>query len=298
MSILEHSLSTSPIAIMLTVRAYAKINIGLFVLRRRPDGYHDIETVFHRVDIYDELTFTPASEIIIESSDPAAPADERNICYKAAHRLALHLGIAKGVRITLQKNIPVGAGLGGGSSDAASVLLHLPQFWGETIDPEMRHRIGTEIGSDVPFFLMPGSAVGKGRGEILEHFPLDIPFTILLCNPGVHISTPWAYQHVRPSLRQSSIRQLVMDGITRRAFEVALVNDFEDPVFTAYPAIAEVKMVMQDCGSLLTLMSGSGSTVFGFFQNDRTATDATRSLTERGWKTFLTAPGFVPADRP
>jgi 4-diphosphocytidyl-2-C-methyl-D-erythritol kinase len=280
---------------MTSVRAYAKINIGLFVLRKRSDGYHDIETIFHRIDLFDELEFAPADRIVVECSDPTLPTDERNICFKTAQRLRKHFGIREGVKLTIRKNIPVGAGLGGGSSDAAAVLIHLPSFWGKTMDTETRHAIGAELGSDVPYFLTPGSAVGKGRGEILDHFTLKMPFAILLCNPGIHISTPWAYGHVRPKGRDIAIRTIVEEGIIHPPFSPMLTNDFEEPVFAAHPPIAQIKNVLNENGSLLSLMSGSGSSVFGLFDDSASVIKAEKELRRSGWRTFLTHPGFQPA---
>ncbi|MCC6398975.1 MAG: 4-(cytidine 5'-diphospho)-2-C-methyl-D-erythritol kinase, partial [Bacteroidetes bacterium] len=177
-------------------RAYAKINLGLYVVERRPDGFHNIETIFHRVDIADTIRLAPAREITVTSSSPEAPSDSSNICHGAASMLRDHLGVTRGVHIHIEKQIPVGAGLGGGSADAACILRELPAFWGAAVPDQVLSTLALKLGSDVSFFLSPGSAVARGRGEILEYFPLDIPYTILLCNPNVHVSTAWAYAQI------------------------------------------------------------------------------------------------------
>lgn len=277
-------------------RAYAKINLGLLVLEKRPDGYHDIETVFHRINLYDEIGFSPSSNIIIESSSKEPPSDERNICFKSAELLRRHLGINAGVKISIQKKIPVGAGLGGGSSDAATVLRHLPSFWGKTVSEDGLLILALQLGSDVPYFLHSGSALARGRGEALATFHLDVPYTILLCNPGIHISTAWAYQHVQPQLRQADLKELVRRGMQNSSQLAALTNDFESAVFTEYPAVKEVKERMLRNGAVFSLMSGSGSTVYGLFDDEGTARKAAADFNALGFRAFLTEPHFSPAE--
>jgi 4-diphosphocytidyl-2-C-methyl-D-erythritol kinase len=277
-------------------RAYAKINLGLFVIDKRRDGFHNIKTVFHRVNPFDEISFDASPQIGVVSASSVVPSDERNICYQAASLLAKHLNVTKGVMISIQKNIPVGAGLGGGSSDAATVLLHLPGFWARTVSNTQLQSLALQLGSDVPYFLNQGSALAKGRGEVLEYFTLDVPFTILLCNPGIHISTAWAYQHVTPRQQDIDLKNLMVRGMRDTPLLAALANDFEEPVFQEYPMIREVKESMLQAGAIFSSMSGSGSTVYGLFSDAQKADKAAGILDSRGWKTYLTDPHFSPLE--
>jgi 4-diphosphocytidyl-2-C-methyl-D-erythritol kinase len=278
-----------------TYRAYAKINLGLFVLRKRPDGFHDIETVFHRINLYDEITLAPADEIIVEEASSLLETDVRNTCYQAAALLQRETGVTTGARITIRKNIPVGAGLGGGSSDAASVLMHLPTLWNVQVSENGLLSIAQRIGSDVPYFLRPGSARATGRGEILEYFHLDLPFTILVCYPNIHVSTAWAYQHVTPLARSNNLRTILTAARwDARTLAESLINDFEEAVFPHHPEIEEVKQQMLDHGARFSLMSGSGSSVYGFFDDPERAQQVRRSLTTRHLSVFETEPHFKP----
>lgn len=276
-------------------RAYAKINLGLRILDKRPDGYHNIETVFHRIDLSDEITLSSSPSIIVESDSSEAPGGEKNICYKAAVLLQEFLGMIEGVRISITKNIPVGAGLGGGSSDAATVLRELPRFWKKTLRDESLQKIALQLGSDVPFLLGRLSALGRGRGEVLEYFELDLPYFLLLCYPNIHVSTAWAYGRVRSgqSSRQKTLRQILEGSLNQpHVLQKELKNDFEETVFAEYPEVAGVKTIMLEAGAGFASMSGSGSSVFGFFREEKPATDAAQLLRLKGYRTFLTAPKF------
>ena len=276
-------------------RAYAKINIGLYVVERRPDGYHNIETVFHRIDLWDELAFAPSPTIEVRPTSPDVPGDTSNICHKAARLLQDHLGVSAGVRISLRKQIPVGAGLGGGSADGAVVLRELPAFWGKVVDETTLRRLALELGSDVPFFLGHDSAVAGGRGEVLDYFSLDVPSVILLCYPNIHIATGWAYGHITPGTagKPAHLRQAVLQGIHEPSRLAKLLrNDFEPVVFSAYPAVAALKETMIRGGAVFSLMSGSGSSVYGFFPEIADAERVAASLFAGGFRTFITLPHF------
>ena len=276
--------------------AYAKINLGLYVVRRRPDGYHDIETVFHRISIADTISFTPASEIIVTSSSEDAPSDQTNICFKAALLLRDHLGISAGVHIHIDKQIPVGAGLGGGSSDAACVLRELPGFWGSDVSGPVLHSMALQLGSDVPYFLVSGSALAQGRGEILEYFALDIPFAILLCNPNVHVATGWAYGQVHPGTqgKPEDLRSAVQVGMADPSLlATSLRNDFEPVVFAAHPVVRNLKKQMLDAGATFALMSGSGSSVYGLFADTDSASACAAPLRALGYRTHITDPHWT-----
>ncbi len=277
------------------MHAYAKINLGLYVVARRPDGYHDIETVFSRIGIADDITFSPAQDIDVSCSSPEVPAGALNICHVAARRLQERCHIAAGVRIHIAKHIPVGAGLGGGSADAALVLRELPGFWGCAPDYTERARIALEIGSDVPFFLGNDAAVGRGRGEILEYFHLDIPYTILLCNPNIHVSTAWAYSRITPGTagKPDDLRSLVTAGMQDPdLLRTHLRNDFEGVVFEAHSEVRDIKERMLQAGAVFALMSGSGSTVYAFFADAVPARALAGEFHAAGYTTSLTPPHF------
>ena len=276
------------------LRAYAKINLGLRVTGRRSDGYHDIETVFHRIDLFDEITLARASEVRVESTDPAAPGDATNVCHKAARLLQEHFGETSGVRCRVSKRIPVGAGLGGGSADAAVLLRNLPALWGRELSPAQELSLALQLGSDVPYFLGSGSAYAKGRGELLENFPLQCPFAICVCYPNIRLSTSWAYSVVTPrDGRTPDLRSIVQAGMTDPSLlRKSLINDFEEEVMALHPVIGEVKSSLLGAGSVFASMSGSGSSVYGLFPDLRGAEDAARSCRTRGHRAFVTPPGF------
>jgi 4-diphosphocytidyl-2-C-methyl-D-erythritol kinase len=276
----------------ITLDAPAKINLGLEVLRRRPDGYHDINTIFAAVDLCDRLTFRSRDdgEIVcrVEGNDAlAAEPVERNLSVRAAALLKQELGERRGIDIVLEKAIPAGAGLGGGSSDAATTLRGAALLWGADITPERMTALATALGSDVPFFLRGGVAIGRSRGEALE--PLDemLPWHVLLVNPAIHVATPWAYGTLG---RDGSMRVAtdfagaLRDGLADPStLRTTLVNDFEEPVATAHPVIRRVKRRLLDNGAFHAAMSGSGSTLFGLFGERDDAEKAAEGM-EPWWR--------------
>jgi 4-diphosphocytidyl-2-C-methyl-D-erythritol kinase len=276
------------------LRAYAKINLGLLVFEKRPDGYHNLETVFHRIDVYDEMHFDSDASISVISSNPQVPGNELNICFTAITLLQQYFEIKSGVKITLIKNIPVGAGLGGGSADAALVLRELPKFWHRAIDSNALRMIALQLGSDVPYFLGSGSARARGRGEILDYFRLEVPYSILLCYPNIHVSTSWAYQQTttHASNKHMDLGRLVREGMKDPGLLHELRNDFEAVVFRRYPEILGVKESMMHGGAEIALMSGSGSSVFGLFSREQSVIEVARQLQSKGHQTFITKPNF------
>jgi 4-diphosphocytidyl-2-C-methyl-D-erythritol kinase len=278
----------------ISCRAHCKINLGLRVTARRTDGYHDILTVFHRVGLFDDILLSVSDGITVHATDPAVPSDESNICHEAARALAEILGADGGVRVDITKRVPAGAGLGGGSADAAAVLRALPGFWGKACSGEALRALALRLGSDVPFFLGDGSAVGRGRGDVLEYFSLDVPFAILLCTPPVHVATAWAYSRIapRPDARED-IRSLLLRGMSDPAvLRAHLVNDFEPPVFREYPVIRSVKESMERDGALFASMSGTGSSVYGLFEDAARAEIAAAPLEALKFRTSVTPPHF------
>jgi len=279
------------------VRAYAKINLGLNVLGKRPDGYHSIETVFRLIDLYDEIEILQNDQgIHFATNSPELSNDNSNLCVQAAHLLRDLTGIHTGVEITLTKRIPIGAGLGGGSSDAAAVLKGLTKLWTLDITRDELQTVSATLGSDVPFFLTGLTAFATGRGDILESFDLQIPYTILLVTPKIHVSTAWAYSQIHPlqGVKRHNLRA-VLDGSMGDAqrLQKELLNDFENAVFQHYPDIASIKSTLLAEGAACALMSGSGSSVFGFFSNPSVARDLAQRLSGK-YATSVTDPSFKP----
>ncbi|MBP1678746.1 MAG: 4-diphosphocytidyl-2C-methyl-D-erythritol kinase [Bacteroidetes bacterium] len=282
---------------ILSGRSHAKINLGLRIIRKRPDGFHDIETVFHRVGLHDVIEIREADDISVVCTDPAAPSDETNLAYRAAALLRAAAGTRGGASISITKRIPVGAGLGGGSSNAASVLTMLREFWNARVPDGRLQEIALQLGSDVPYFLGSGSAAAYGRGERLAYFDLEIPFAILVCTPGLHVSTAWAYRSVTP--RGGDPGRPLKEELTEalrhpELLPAALVNDFEPSVFAAFPTIAEARQRLLETGAVCASMSGSGSSVFGFYRTTEEAGDAVLQFRAPGTTTHVTPPLFQP----
>ena len=253
------------------VPAYAKLNLGLRVLYKRPDGYHEIRTVFQTISLADRLdiSLTPArkTRIVIEGT----PEIPDNLVERAAHLALEALRIQGDVLFHLKKNIPTGAGLGGGSSDAAAVLLALPVLAGKALPADRLHAIAIQLGSDVPFFLHGGTALGLGRGEELYPLP-DLPATRgLLVTPAIHSSTAEAYRDL--SARLTSIPlQNKLNSFQREIWRGAAgggvsidENDFEEVVFARHRGLKQIKEQLLRFGAKPAAMTGSGSAIFGIF---------------------------------
>jgi 4-diphosphocytidyl-2-C-methyl-D-erythritol kinase len=277
-------------------KAYAKINLGLQIIGKREDGYHDIETVLHPVNLFDTIELEACGhEITIESSDPNLPVDESNLCWKAAAALRKETNVTSGVKIRLDKRIPAGAGLGGGSSDAALVLRELPKIWNLKITEARLREIAISLGSDVPYFLRSGTALARGRGDVLEYFNLSLPSWIIIVYPNIHISSKWAYGHFAPKQQEHvDLKTLLVESIDRPSFWVdKLKNDFEELVFRTHEAVRRTKEALYAGGADFALMTGSGSAVFGLFQDEQSARNFVKA-TSGNLPVFLTEPNFRP----
>lgn len=274
------------------ISSYAKINLGLHVVGKRTDGFHNIETIFHYINLFDEIAISRSHSIGISCTDSSIPTDQRNLCWQAAEAVQKACGITEGVQIDIKKNIPVGAGLGGGSSNAAAILRTMPALFQTSIEQDVMNKIALRLGSDVPFFLGIDSAYGEGRGEILSAISLALPYWIVVVNPGVHVSTPWAYKILSEKYHgRFPERKKLKESFGHAADIRALQNDFEHVVFSAFPVIASIKTSLQNAGALHALMSGSGSSVFGLFEKEPEARRAA-SLCSRTNFVHVTEPNF------
>ncbi len=281
------------------MRAYAKINLGLQILKKRDDDYHDIETVFHLIDLYDEIHFEAhEGDILLECDHPEVPKNSSNLCCQAADALRQRIGKRFGVKIILKKRIPIGAGLGGGSSDAGAVLRGLPKFWNIAVDEQTLHEIALSLGSDVPYFLRSETAVATGRGEILEYFDFALPHWIVVAYPKIPISTAWAYRNFKFNeyLKRENLKQLLLENISElRVWVNKFRNDFEPLIFRTHEEVMRVKESLYVSGADFALMAGSGSAVFGLFQKKSYAEEIAYILQKR-YPVFLTKPNFRPKD--
>jgi 4-diphosphocytidyl-2-C-methyl-D-erythritol kinase len=245
-----------------------KINLGLSILAKRADGYHELETVFYPIAVSDALEILPAANLTMTQSGIDVPGDPaQNICLKAYHLLKKDFPTLPAVQMHLHKNIPMGAGLGGGSSDGTSTLLILNQQFSLGLNDQQLIDYASQLGSDCPFFVYNKACHATGRGEILTPIHLDLSnYQFLLVHPGVHIATAWAFQQLNPHTKSESIQAIIEKPITD--WKNYLINDFEAPVFKAEPKLLVIKDQLYQLGAIYASMSGSGSSLFGIFPKD------------------------------
>jgi len=258
------------------MKAYAKINLGLDVVRRLENGYHEVKMVMQMVGIYDVLTFEKAPEgIVITTDSGELPTDENNLIYKAARLMRDHYGITEGVRIHLQKNIPIAAGMAGGSTDAAATLKGLNELFELGASKQELQEIGVKIGADVPYCVLGGTALAEGIGEKLTPLSPAPECVLLVAKPDINVSTKFVYEHLdaagvekHPDIdgMVEAIAQGSLQGIVER-----MENVLETVTIPAHPIIATIKSRMKELGAVNSLMSGSGPTVFGVFTDRETA---------------------------
>ena len=260
------------------IKSYAKVNLGLQVLNKRPDSYHNINTVFSRIDLFDQLTISQSKDLSLSCNiDLGIPSNE-NLAFKAAEKFLKRIKLDKKVNIDIIKNIPAGGGLGGGSSNAAYTLLAIAELFDLKDSYKDMLIVAQSLGSDIPFFLKKGAAVGRSRGEKLEYFTNSLNKPVLIINPGIHVSTPLAYQSLNRSdekRRQLNFRSIIeksKDNLT--LLKEFIINDFEKAVFAKHPEIKAIKEKLYGNNAEFALMSGSGSTLYGVFNNDNDANNA------------------------
>jgi 4-diphosphocytidyl-2-C-methyl-D-erythritol kinase len=248
------------------IKSCAKINIGLNVIRKRNDGYHDIETIFYPINLFDKLIFEKSDKFQFTSNNEDLELNSSNLIFKAKNLLEESSGKIITTKILLQKKIPIGAGLGGGSSNCAVTLLSLNELFHLGVNEENLNKIALQLGSDVPFFINPNPSFATSRGEVLNEIKFKIHSPILIVNPGIHVSTKWAFENIRIEKRNFSLQNLIVsENFSFIDSKDKIVNDFEKVVFKKYPEIKNIKNEMYEAGALFSLMTGTGSTVFGIF---------------------------------
>jgi 4-diphosphocytidyl-2-C-methyl-D-erythritol kinase len=282
----------------LTAPAFAKINLGLRVLGRRPDGYHEISTVFQTISLHDTLTFepAPAGRLELVCADPDIPVDETNLVLRAASALRGRYGVASGARVRLEKVIPAGGGLGGGSSDAAVTLAALSALWRVETEARELAEIGARLGADVPFFLTGGTALGTGTGTDVRQLPDAPKMYLCVVTPGVRVSTAEAYKALgAPALTKADTAANLSVSRAEAEFPDSLCgvtsNDFEDVVVRLHPEIGRAREALAAEGARGAMLSGSGSSVYGVFDSEAEAGRACAALRGAGgaWKVFACA---------
>ena len=272
----------------------AKINLFLHICGKRADGYHELFSLMCCITLFDELSLQidTGKTIEIHCSHPDVPADDTNLAYRAACLFQSKLDSAQGVNIHLEKNIPVAAGLGGGSSNAASVLMALNAYYDRPFSKEQLMELGLTLGADVPFFIFQKPAIASGIGEKLEAFEAALPYQILLLYHGFNVSTAETYQNLKFGLTNDQ-KKPKNDSLKRNGFKPArhLTNDLERVTVAKYPEIGLAKEKLLNLGAIGALMSGSGPTVFGLFDNPETAKAAKQSMAaDKDLKLFLVDP--------
>jgi 4-diphosphocytidyl-2-C-methyl-D-erythritol kinase len=268
---------------MIELHAAAKINLFLHVTGRRPDGYHELVSLMCRIDLYDTLLLdTSASGIHVDCRHPDVPEGRKNLAYRAADLFFQTAGYRPAARVVIEKRIPVGAGLGGGSSDAAAVLRGLNQACGHPLSLAQLQALGLEIGADVPFFIDGRPSLATGVGERLDPFPNLDSHPLVTVFPGVAVSTAAIYKNLNLGLTKCQ-KQLKSFLLNEEKFNVNrhLCNDLESVAVARFPRIETAKQALLARGAAGALMSGSGSAVFGLFDNLSTARRVAQSLTDR-----------------
>lgn len=267
-----------------SIKAPAKINVRLKVTGRRPDGYHELASIMVPIDIFDiiDLTLTPDSRIIMNCKGREIPEDETNLAYRAARGFLSYAGIKDGVSISLSKNIPVAAGLGGGSSDGAAVLLALNHMYSNPLSEPELHRLAIELGADVPFFLKRSPCLATGVGEILDPIPNWPEAWYIIIAPPIQVSTAWVYRNLKLKLTTGEFGYIVKT-LKNDTFTISklLENDLETVTTASFPIINTLKKLLVDAGAEGAIMSGSGPSVFGVFASQEKAESAKTFILSR-----------------
>jgi 4-diphosphocytidyl-2-C-methyl-D-erythritol kinase len=269
----------------------AKINLHLRVLRKREDGYHDLATLMQRISLYDELTIFPANDrIVIRCPDSHLPENRENIVYRAAEAFFSTAGLpSRGIEIVIKKHIPIAAGLGGGSSNAATALAAMNEMSGNPLSMQRLMDLGTRLGADVPFFLFEKTAWAFGIGDRLEEARNIPPYWFVLINPGYEISTKKVYEELNFRLTKETINYSIPRFLEAPDLAAVLHNDLESVTLKLHPELHHLKELLLRHGASGALMAGSGPTVFGIFDQEAAALEAADTLRSKGVGLVFTA---------
>lgn len=285
----------------LVKKAYGKINLGLDVLRRRPDGYHDVKMIMQMVDIYDTLTFEKRQDdrIVLSANKEEIPCDDSNLIYKAAKLLFDYKGVSYGVNIHLEKRIPVAAGMAGGSTDAAAAFTGLNELFELGVSQKELLELGVKVGADVPYCILGGCALSEGIGEVLTPLPNPPYCELVIAKPDINVSTKYVYENLNlselkrhPDIdgMRTAIEEGDLKGITDR-----LENVLESVTVKKYGIIQEIKDEMISLGATNAIMSGSGPTVFGFFESKEQAENAKEIILNKNFAKEVFVAHFLEA---
>ena len=253
---------------------HCKINLGLSIIEKRADGYHELETVFYPVELQDMVEVCIAENatepVQFSATGLSIPGDaSNNLCIKAFQLLKKQFPQIPPIQIHLHKHIPMGAGLGGGSSDATAVLKIMKELFNLPLDHSRMVDLAAQLGSDCPYFVYDEACLAKGRGEILQPIQCDLSnYSFTLMHPDIHVSTAWAFSQLNPQRKSRSIETIVQQDIS--TWKNDLVNDFEKPIFEKHPILSDLKAYLYQEGAIYASMSGSGSSLFGIFPKGKT----------------------------
>ena len=268
----------------------AKINIGLNIIKKRPDGYHNLETIFYPLLLSDILSFEKSNSTKLDTNSLEINDLNSNLIIDTIKLIENELKRDLHVNVYLIKNIPIGAGLGGGSSNAATTLKAINQLYDLNLSYESLSSFALQLGSDVPYFLSPVPSYAYSRGESLIKIQLSLGYPILLVNPGIHISTKWAFDKIIPEKSKSSLKTfLEKSKIDLETMREYVTNDFEEIVFKKHPEVRSIKDKLYEYGAEFALMTGTGSTVFGIFRNLQKARKAEEIFSQSNF-TYLNNP--------
>ncbi len=279
---------------MWIANSYAKINLGLHVLERLPTGYHEIVTGFCFIEWNDRFEVEESDSFTLTISDQSIPTDDKNLITKAYQAFDRYIGLKNQYSFNVTKNVPPGAGLGGGSSNAALTLRILNKLEKTELSDKDLIDLSRDLGADIPFFIKGKTGIGTGLGQEIEPMDIQPDGWILTIYPGFESSTAEAYQHCEPNPNPEFSIMEVLQEEEMDQWQYLLQNDLEPPVIARNHMIGNIKDQLKDFGAVFASMSGSGSAVFGIFEQDFVAIQAYESFHELGFATNLTKPGFAP----
>lgn len=272
----------------LVTKCFAKVNIGLNIISKQANGYHNLETVFYPISLHDTLIIRKSNQLKFNSNSKILNSESSNLILEAIKLLEIYTGEKFLVDIYLQKNIPIGAGLGGGSSNAAFTLKSLNELFELRISNDKLREIALFLGSDVPLFLYELPAYAESRGENLSKINLIIDSPILIVNPGIHISTKWAFSKIQPKKSDFNLKEfLEKNPRNYKLWQLKIKNDFEEIVNNQYREIKNLKQILIEFGSDFCLMSGSGSTYFAIFTEIQSLNNAINYFKKNNYFTFI-----------